>query len=510
MLRMGLIGIALLAPGLLGVSRGCFPLFNLDESRPDREPTTLGIALLSPTQSRSIPVNSRLPIQFSATNDTSDEAIVTVLVEERETFAQSIVAGGIRLVSGSTVETVEWDTSSFAAGEYAIRARIQRGQQVRESTAEGRITVDEVPTFQFTSPTSDVTLNLDPNSDDQIIIRWEARDLEGEATAEVGLDPDEDHDSGNEVVLSTTTLTAELLSDSVRFVGDDADDEPVDEGVYLIYALVKDDVNPQFFVDAVGRVTVPPRTEDENVVTEIKDPNDDKQFLESESALEIVFTINEPNDVLVDLKLDTDNNHSNGNELTILSQRLIAETVSEDRFSWNGNDTAGVMVPRTVYRLLLVVNRGDGVLDTFESEGFVFRRAAEAQPLIALLTPDADVNASAGTLVNITWRDDTGVADQESSDPNAPTIRLAIDDDRNPLPAAEEGDAEITILPVGADARRNAVGDGVQDTFPYIVPNTLEPGIYWIHAYIARPGMGDFETTSTAAGRVIVRDPNNP
>ena len=505
MFRAGLIGTMLLSPGLIAISDGCFPLINLNDRPPTGTATTLAIAILAPTQSRSVPIGTAVPIQWTATSLGDDEAIVTIVVEQRTNLAQSVVAGGIRLTGGGLTQTTLWDTSSFVNGEYAIRARIERGGLLREATAEGRITVNERPEFEFTEPTEDTTFDVDPNSDAQIIIRWRSRDLDDGATARVGLDTDEDHESGNEIELVTRTLAGELVFDSFRFVGNDGAGEPVPEGTYFIYALVDDEINPKLDVRAQGRIIIPERPEEpEPVKLEITEPPGDRGFLETDAPLEIVYTIDEDDDVLVDLRIDQDDNHANGNEITILADRLIKPETREDRFQWNGRDVNGALVPRGIYRVLLVVNRGDGSPETVESRGFIFRRAATGQPLISLLTPATNTTVDAGSLVNITWRDDTGVPDQEADDPNAPLIRLAIDDDPNPLPAHEDGEAEITIL-----SNRNAVGDGVQDTFLYTIPLSLNPGTYYIHAYIGRPGQGDFETPSTLAGRIIVRDPNS-
>ena len=102
---------------------------------------------------------------------------------------------------------------------------------------------------------------------------------------------------------------------------------------------------------------------------------------------------------------------------------------------------------------------------------------------------------AAGSFVTIRWRDD---------DPSeTATIRLAIDDDMNPQEATETDDPEMEIL-----SGRVASGDGVQDTFSFQVPSTLAPGTYFVFGYIDRDGAAPFEHSSVAAGRIIIRDPN--
>jgi len=143
------------------------------------------------------------------------------------------------------------------------------------------------------------------------------------------------------------------------------------------------------------------------------------------------------------------------------------------------------------------VNRGSGSPVNVEAEGLVYRRDDEDQPLIGLILPtnDETVTGGAGGNVLIKWRDD---------DPSeSATIRIVIDDDETPNEGVETDNAEVEIL-----ADRDADGDGVQDTYSYPISDDLDPGRYWIFAYIDRDDAAPWDNISVAAGSIEKEDPD--
>lgn len=483
------------------------PLLDLTDDDPAVSPTQLAISLSAPDANRSVPQGTAVTISWTVVNRLEEDAVLTILVESRLDFSQTILVGGRRLSGLSNNENFIWDTSGFASGEYSVRARVEAGGLLREATAAGRITIDEAPTFELTAPTGPVVLvfDLDPNevvgpgaeSDvSSVLIRWRARDAEGNAEVDIALDPDLDHDSGNEIVLATRGLPEEEGFSTIEFDGDDAAGDEVDSGVYNLFARVRDELFDDLVVEAPGTVTVSERPEP--LETAISSPTDDTEFLTTDTpTLEIEYTIDEPNDVLIDLKVDRDDNTANGNEITILSQRLVEEDVDSGLFAWSGVDSGGAAVAEGIYNVLLIINRDSGAPSTISGDGLVFFRRSADLPLISLLAPAANATLEAGQFLTINWRDETPGGEAR--------VRLTLDDDATPAEPVETDAAELEIL-----AGREASPDGVQDTFNYQLPASLEPGTYFVFAYIDVDGAAPADNVSTAAGRLIVPDPAAP
>lgn len=477
---MGLLAVAGL---LLGA---CVPLFDLNP-RPDvAESTTFGISVVAPTVSRTVPQGTRIDVTWTAGNVTEKDAIASVIARNNNDLSETIIEGGIRVAPSGVQQTTIWDTTTYPSAQYALRVRIESGDKSGEATAVGRITVDEAPVLTFTEPFEDATLNVsDSNSPgSNIVIRWSASDNKTGATAEIALDTDDDPNSGNELKLTSATIPVGTGLDSFTFSGKDANNADVPKGTYSYFARIDDKVNPKRIVPGLAKIIVPEKPA--TIQLAITDPNADKQFLTGDSPLKIAYTIDEPNDVLIDLRVDRDDVRTSGNEITILSQRLVAKATKSDSFDWNGNDSAGAAVPDGIYRIFIAVFRGGGAPTTADASGLIFRRSAENVPLISLLDPSTNQNVNVGAFVTMRWRD---------NDPNGTSvIRLLIQ---------RSGDPEIEIL-----NGRAASGTGVQDTFAYQIPATLAPGTYSVRAEIGRDPNAPNENSSTAAGKIIIKDPN--
>ena len=123
------------------------------------------------------------------------------------------------------------------------------------------------------------------------------------------------------------------MGGSIDWTGDSLLNKSVEPGTYLLFAFISDAVNPERAIDHV-HITIPEPAEEEEEEEEEEDPvslgitlpDEDTTFIPSgpDAALEIQYTVNEFDDVLIDIKIDTDNNHGNGNEETILSQQLVS------------------------------------------------------------------------------------------------------------------------------------------------------------------------------------------
>jgi hypothetical protein len=481
----------------------CLPLIG-NTSTSGGDPTTLAIVIQSPVSSTTVPQGATVPITWTAYNATGQPASVDVYVESRSDLTQTAVADDVALTAGSLTMTSDWYTAGLPGGEYVIYATLTAGSDTKTATAAGRITIDEFPNFEFTEPAENATFT---QGGDALTISWNAVDPEGTGKLTIGLDSDADPESGNEIFIHEGTIGATEAEDSFDWSGKDLLGEDVAPGIYDLFALVSDEVNAEQAVEANVQITVleeetPPEPEPP-ITLSIISPDEDTTFLTTDDNLPIEFGVNEFDNTLIDLKIDTDDNHSNGNEQTILAQFLVPGGTETDTFDWDGTLADGSPVADGIYRLFIVANTGGSTPHTAQSDGLIFRRSSEDQALVALLSPAQLQTVQAGSDVRITWRDD---------DPtDEATIRIVIDDDPDPAEAAETGADEIQIPT--ADTEFPASPDGVQDSFFYHVPglDTLGAGTYYLFAYIGvtpeDPADPRVEQVSVAPAPLIVKDP---
>jgi hypothetical protein len=493
--------------GWLGQGITCLPSSLSDSS--SAIPTTLGVAIQTPTADGTLGQGTVFEIRWSAYNGTSQTATARLYVESRTDLSQVILADAVP-VSGSATFSTPWDTSDTLGGPYVIYAEITAGTDTRSITADGQITIDVPPTLTFDEPTE----RTEFAEGDTLTISWTGFDLEGDGRVTLGLDPDNDHESGNEVFIYEGALPAEEEDEGTTdWNGTDLGSADVALGTYNLFAMLSDATNDDSFVDAGVQIVISKAEEEEEEETiglAIVEPEDDTTLFTGGASpqVEIEFTVNQFDDVLIDLKIDTDDNHSNGNETTILTQRLIAGGTERDTYTWDGTYTDGIAPPSGpnppaagIYSLFIVKYTGSGATPaSAEGPGLIFlRRTSETEPLMAILEPDTQQNITAGGYVTISWRDD---------DPDeTATIRLAIDDDDTPG-EGEAGSptdmAELIILD-GRDA--SADGD-LQDSYVWQVPSSLKPGSYYVFGYVLVGSTVQQMTVGPA--RMIMPDPENP
>lgn len=486
--------------GLMGAS--CLP-FNNRPYTSDAAFTTLSINLTSPTSAVVIPQGTTFTIKWSGANLTGKQAVITLLARATGEIDGTILAGGIVEDGVSLSGSFDWDTTTTPGGTYRITVRVENGDETKEDTSSADVVVDAQPTLNFTNPTADEVLPTldpnDPNSTATVLIRWQSGDADSNQTAaaQIELDSDTDHSSGNEFVIRSFDIPLKLTFDSFDFDGNDVNSIRVDAGTYHLYARVKDDFHDERIVEANVLITIPTEPNAVPTTTAITDPNDDVQFLTSDTSHTISMEFSEPNEVLIDLGIDRDDNHQNGNETTILFQHLVPKNTRTYDFEWDGQDKDGGTIQDGIYSIFMTVNRGSGTPSQVNADGHFLRRSDPNQPLISLLAPATDSTLAAGQFLTINWRDDvpSGTAN----------VRLTIDDDDIPNETVETADPEIEILPT-----RDGGGDGVQDTFAYQIPVSLKPGRYHVFAYIDRDSAAPWDNISVAAGAFTVKDPNNP
>ncbi len=585
------VGSAALLVAALSLSGAtCLPL--IDNSRTGPQSVNFGISLSKPPADRTVAQGTALEIEWSLLNQTGRPATVTLLAQRAADRSRTVLTE--LAVDGSAArQTFQWDTTGFAAGTYSVIGHAALDTQSDEIDAPGRITINGPPVFSFTAPAADATLAAGGT----LTIAWLGGDPDSTATLALLLDPDADHDSGNEIlILDAVELPNTPADNSFDWDGNDRDGNIVARGTYSLFARITSGASDETVVESAARITTPDRpptltftapggstsvergetltiawsvadpesipfvtilldddaendagdaTAPRTLVTRQQDsdgtgefaldtsdvspgsyflqallddgandavfvvsestvtvnnaapsvtftaPAADVDFLTSQAALTIAFDVADVgDDVLVDLKIDTDDNNANGNETTILAQRLVTGGATGQSFDWTGADAQGAPVPDGIYRLFAVASDGTNGPVTSLAAAQIRRRTAGSKPLIALLEPNATQTLNPGEFLTIAWRDD---------DPaSTATIDLSVDDDAVPDEGTETGAAPTTVL-----ANREAVSDGVLDSFAWQLPS-LAPGTYFIQAKITG---GGFEQTSVAQGRLIVPDP---
>ncbi len=500
-----LLPAGLLAGLAIAAAASCVPIFDTtpgDDSSPPTS-TSLSIAVITPESDRTVTRGELVSIEWSTVNLTEDDAIVDVLVRSRDDGAESIVAGAIFVGRSGGLRETLWDTSTFTGGQYTILARIRAGDLSDESIGPGRVAISTTPTFTFLEPATDATLEetTDPNDPNaapdpaQITIRWSAFDPDGDGIVNLELDEDDDPANENEIViLADRTIPNTDGFDTLDWTGEDSGGETVAGGTYILRARVSDEFNGEQIIPGLARIIVPEQPDDE-IALAVTEPAE-KTDMVGLGSITIKYTLNESEDVLIDLKADPDEDHENGNELLVLAQRLVETGTTEGEWPWDGLLAQNLgTAPTGIFRIIIVVNRKDGSHEIAESDGLVVRRDEEQQATISLLEPASDRTVTAGDSVNIQWRD------EDTSDANT-LIRFTLDDDPITQEFLETGEPEFEIF-----SGREAKLDGVSDTLNYQIPGSLAPGLYYIHAYIDRDGLAPIDDDSTAAGRIIIKDP---
>lgn len=502
------LSLAVLAALLAGAT--CVPLFDLTARTPTAG-TQLGVSVRAPSQTRIVPTGTKINVEWSVGNLTSDQAVATVFVRSRDDGSRTIIDGGVIIPGQTFNDTTVWDSTGFPSGDYGFQVRVETVGATSTADSDATITLNDPPSWEWLEPSEPTTLTEpndpnDPNAentDPQLTFRWSAGDTEGDGTYAISIDPDLDHTSGNEVTIQEDSLPVDVQVDFFDWNGNDTGNQRVEAGTYNYYVTISDEVSPERIIEGLAQITVPEAPPEPNdIVLAVTKPAEDTTFLTTDPPLAIAYTLDEPNDVIIDLRIDADENRRNGNEITILSERLVETETTSGNFEWDGTDSDGNAVGDGIYNVFISVNRGTATPATVDADGLVFRRSFEDQPLIGLLGPATNTTVNAGDFVQVRWRDD---------DPNGDAlIRLTLDDDDTPDQGEDGSDpndiAERTILD-----NRSADGDGVQDTFSYQIPtlSNLPPGTYFIFAYIRRPDGPAYDMISVAAGRIIVADPAN-
>lgn len=367
-MRLKLLSLTVVMLAVLGAT--CVPLIDNTPATPNSPATSLALTFVEPSRDRSVPQGTRVTIRWQAINTGATAGSVEIYIESRTDLSRITLAASISVRGSTGTNTLEWDTSGLAAGEYSIRGMIVTSGQTREALAAGRITINTAPSLRFTEPTALVTLM--PR--DTTTIGWSVNDDAGGGRIRLGVDPDLDHGSGNELFILQRDLASGDRADTFTWDGNDTAGTRVPDNTYNLFALVEDDVNPLVTAEGLARFIVAPDDPDEDITLGVRQPSTDFEFNAFSPDLPIEIGVNDTSDVLIDLKIDPDESRTNGNEITILSQRLVAADTPTESFDWNGTDTSNVAVPDGIYNLVIVANRGSGTPQTVAGANLLFVR----------------------------------------------------------------------------------------------------------------------------------------
>ena len=333
----------------------------------------------------------------------------------------------------------------------------------------------------FTKPREDAEL---AEADDSITIQWEMDDGGLGGSLSLGLDADLDHTSGNEEILAgggpfDGSLTSLELTASMITAGE------LEPGTYYLYAWIEQSGLDDMFVTAPVQITLgnfsPP-------TMEFVDLDDDLEVLVGDTVTIEWDDEDVDDNATIDLFVDPDQNHNNGNEIQLLWNRLEDPDGEDDRFAWN---TTGQRPDE--YYVFATISDGRDSVDA-EAAGRIILRNCQDCPLITLIQPASVVSSDVTRTVAISW--DDGVPSAQA------VIALYYVD----------FDETETLIADGIEANPDQAGDDLYewDLLPDDLTESAVPeGAYDVKAYIkdgsASPTPpGDFDGWDVASGKVVV------
>ncbi len=275
------ICLALLAPVIAAAScTGSDVLFGpLSQSPPPPAGSVdLGITVVRPGRAVTVSPGIEAVIQW-ADIATVPGTVVRVAAQRQNAILEN-VGDPIQLVGDGTpgsgrdaladgdADIFIWDFTGVRIGDYVIIATIETpdGQTLTAVSRDeargttGVLTIKTalpVPTLAFTAPgAADETFNAGGTFD----ITWtDNGEANVEAMLTLGLDIDNDHENGNEIILLRDwLLSLDGNAGTFTFVGFDENGDTVPDDTYTVFALIDDRANDPVTVKATGKLIVAP------------------------------------------------------------------------------------------------------------------------------------------------------------------------------------------------------------------------------------------------------------
>ncbi len=382
-----------------------------------------------------------------------------------------------------------------AAGPYFLSAIIDPdgGTPIRVASPGKIVLRNAEPTVVVSQPDSDKEIA----TNESVSVAWTADDPDDDATITVWYDADED------ATFDRSNPPANIIEDDI---GEDEtsvnwDTTGVAEGTYSIFVTIDDGSSDPITDAAPGRITVP------NAVPKLTftQPTDDVTVVIGSTVM-IAWNAEDAEDNVVDINLyvDLDTDHENGNETLIK-----ADADNSGSWPWDPEQESELVPGR--YFLVARVDDGVRADDTsgnptrpavYEAEGAITVQAHPDDPTIVLTKPLAAVTATVGQTVAIRWKDENTTADTK--------IVLRYDDDPKPNQdgADELNEDEKTIQ---ADLAAEPDDDEDQHEWDWhpdqIAEQAVPAGDYYIFAYIDDDGDpldGSLDAVAVANGKVTI------
>lgn len=236
------------------------------------------IAVVQPIGATTAAPGAAVIIQW-ADIATTPGTVVRVTAQRQNDLAEDI-GDPIQLVGDGTAgsgrdaladgdgDIFNWDITGVRVGDYVVTITIESPDGTTATSVSrdedrgtsGVITVTTalpVPSLTFTAPgAGDVTVT----TGNTFGITWtDNGTANADALLTLGLDPDDDHESGNEIIL----LREQALSDdddtgqfTFSFLDEAGDTVP--DGTYAVFAVLDDNANDPATVSATGRLVLNP------------------------------------------------------------------------------------------------------------------------------------------------------------------------------------------------------------------------------------------------------------
>jgi len=185
-----------------------------------------------------------------------------------ELIGDGTAGSGRDALSDGENDFFNWDITGVRVGQYILIATIETptGEMAQVmSTDEDRGTIGAitvatalpVPTLTFTAPgATDETVTTGNTFD----ITWtDNGNTNADALVTLGLDPDDDHTSGNEIILvSNQPLSENGNAGQFTFFFQDENGDTVPDGDYTVFARVDDNANDIVTSEATGLLQLNP------------------------------------------------------------------------------------------------------------------------------------------------------------------------------------------------------------------------------------------------------------
>lgn len=193
------------------------------------------VDVLSPSSDLSISGGTPIEVNWRAVVRTRT-AVITVIFDRDlnpDNGNEITAQGGLTIANNSAI----LDTTRLTAGDYFIAVTIEEaGVLVASDYASGRVTINQAPSFFFTSPRDNVSFDRTSDNNPRFDVAWQVNDPDSIVTVQIFLDPD-NSPNGNEVLLRESNSQS---GDSFSF---DLPTANFTAGTYRLLALVSDGVD---------------------------------------------------------------------------------------------------------------------------------------------------------------------------------------------------------------------------------------------------------------------------